>query len=144
MKKILFLIIAFFIASNAFAMEDSVKNREKEAERYLQVAPPKAMFDDVAEKVALNLPPEKRSEFKQLLKKHLDIDALIQSMKRAMVNNFTADELSALADFYGSKVGKSAMTKFGAYMADVMPDIQAEMIKAQTKANRELQDTEKQ
>ena len=46
-------------------------------------------------------------------------------------------ELKALADFYGSAVGKSAMKKFGTYMADVMPDIQAEMIKAQAKANRE-------
>jgi hypothetical protein len=41
-----------------------------------------------------------------------------------------------LADFYGSPVGKSAMQKFGAYMADVMPAIQAEMLKAQAKMNQ--------
>jgi len=58
-------------------------------------------------------------------------------MKESMVKNFTADELKALADFYGSPVGKSAMKKFGAYMADVMPSIQAEVEKAQAKANRE-------
>jgi hypothetical protein len=30
------------------------------------------------------------------------------------------------------------MSKFGAYMAEVMPDIQAEMMKAQANANREI------
>jgi hypothetical protein len=30
-----------------------------------------------------------------------------------------------LADFYGSPVGKSAMQKFGAYMADIMPVMQS-------------------
>ena len=57
-------------------------------------------------------------------------------MTDAMVKHFTTDELKALADFYGSPVGKSAMQKFGAYMADVMPAIQAEMQKAQAKLNQ--------
>jgi len=48
-----------------------------------------------------------------------------------MIKNFTADELKALADFYGSPVGKSAMAKFGNYMADVMPGMMAEVQKAQ-------------
>jgi hypothetical protein len=38
-----------------------------------------------------------------------------------------------LADFYGSPVGKSAMKKFGAYMADIMPVVQAEIMKAAAK-----------
>ena len=41
-----------------------------------------------------------------------------------------------MADFYGSSVGKSEMQKFGAYMVDLMPIIQAEMIKAQAKLNQ--------
>lgn len=143
MKKIFILAGFLFVASCAFAMVDSPENREKEAKRYLQATPPKAMFEDMAEKVAYNLPPEKREEFKSLLTRHLDIEALTELMTTAMVNNFTADELGALADFYGSEVGKSSVAKFGAYMADVMPGLQAEMIKAQTKANRELQDLEK-
>ena len=57
-------------------------------------------------------------------------------MTDAMVKHFTTEELKALADFYGSPVGKSAMQKFGAYMADVMPAIQAEMQKAQAKLNQ--------
>lgn len=51
---------------------------------------------------------------------------------------FTTEELKALADFYGSPVGKSAMQKFGAYMADLMPTMEAEITKAQAKANQSL------
>jgi hypothetical protein len=46
--------------------------------------------------------------------------------------------LKALADFYGSPVGKSAMQKFGAYMADIMPTMEAEIMKAQAKLNQSL------
>jgi hypothetical protein len=55
-------------------------------------------------------------------------------MEEAMVKHFTADELKALADFYGSPVGKSAMNKIGVYTADIMPAIQAEILKAQAEA----------
>ena len=41
----------------------------------------------------------------------------------------------ALADFYGSKAGKSAMEKFGLYMAEIMPPLQKEL----ERAMRELQ-----
>ena len=68
--------------------------------------------------------------------KDLDIPALTKAMTDAMVKHFTAEELKALADFYGSPVGKSAMQKFGAYMADLTPIIQAEMMKAQAKLNQ--------
>ena len=56
----------------------------------------------------------------------------------AMVKHFTTEELKALADFYGSPVGESAMQKFGAYMADLMPILQAEILKAQAKLNQSL------
>jgi hypothetical protein len=68
----------------------------------------------------------------------LDIAALTKAMMDAMVKNFTTDELKALADFYGSPVGKSAMQKFGTYMADIMPVMQAEIIKASAKLNQSL------
>ena len=73
-----------------------------------------------------------------MMTSQLDIPALTKAMTDAMVKHFTTEELKALADFYGSPVGKSAMQKFGAYMSDLMPTIQAEMMKAQAKANQSL------
>jgi hypothetical protein len=140
MKKIALIVVYFFCAaclSNLIAAGiDTPETRRREAERYLQATPPKAMFADLAEKASMNVPPADREKFKQMMTSALDIDALTKAMTDAMVKNFTTDELKALADFYGSRVGKSAMSKFGAYMAEVMPAIQAEMIKAQTKANQ--------
>ena len=115
---------------------DTPAARRQEAERYLKATPPKEMFANLAEKTAMNMPPADRQKFKETLTSALDIDALTKAMADATVKHFTVQELKALADFYGSPVGKSAMSKFGDYMADVMPTIQAEMIKAQAKANQ--------
>ena len=136
MRNTLILLFAM-LTIPVLALEDSKANREQEAARYLKATPPKEMFENMTEQMAKNMPVDQREDFKSLLVKHLDIEALTKVMKESMVKSFTADELKALADFYGSPVGRSAMKKFGTYMADVMPSIQAEIIKAQAKANRE-------
>ncbi len=122
--------------SFAFSATDTPETRRREAERYLQASPPKAIFEDVADKMAANVPADQREQFKRAMTTEVDIAALTKAMTDAMVKNFTTEELKALADFYGSPVGKSAMQKFGAYMADIMPVVQAEIMKAAAKMNR--------
>src|SRR6266704_4742494 len=129
-KLVLLLVLTLSAWSPVFSAADTPETRRKEAERYLQVSPPKALFEDMANKMAANLPPDQREQFKRVMTTQLDIAALTKAMIDSMVKNFTTDELKALADFYGSPVGKSAMQKFGAYMADIMPVMQAEIIKA--------------
>jgi len=136
MKKIL-LLVSLALAASGFAIEDTPENRAREADRYLVATPPKETFADMAEQVSRNIPPDQRDMFKAVLTKHLDLDALTKAMKGGMVKNFSADELRALADFYGSPLGKSAMKKFGVYMAELMPAIQTEMGKAMSKAAEE-------
>jgi len=137
-KEIVAIVLLTLFTSSAFVLSatDTPETRRHEAERYLQAAPPKALFEDMADKIAVNLPADQRQQFKQMITADLDIPALTKAMIDAMVKHFTTDELKALADFYGSPVGKSAMQKFGAYMADLMPIIQAEMMKAQAKLNQ--------
>ena len=135
-KEIIVLAVTLFTSSAfVFSATDTPETRRHEAERYLQASPPKAMFEDVADKMAANIPADQRAQFKQAMTTDVDIAALTKAMTDAMVKNFTTEELKALADFYGSPVGKSAMQKFGAYMADVMPVIQAEIMKAAAKMN---------
>jgi hypothetical protein len=141
MEKYAFTLTGFtlFIScAVAFSSPDTAETRRQEAERYLQATPPKALFADMADKMAANLPPEQRDQFKKLMTSQLDIAALTKAMTDSMVKHFTTEELKALADFYGSPVGKSAMQKFGAYMADIMPTIEAEIMKAQAKLNQSL------
>src|SRR5689334_4390106 len=135
-QQVLVLIVLTVCAwSPVFSAPDTPETRRKEAERYLQVSPPKALFEDMADKMAANLPADQREKFKKVMTTQVDIAALSKAMIDAMVKNFTTDELKALADFYGSPVGKSAMQKFGAYMADIMPVVQAEIMKAAAKMN---------
>jgi hypothetical protein len=95
----------------------------------------------MAEKMSANMPPDQRAQFKAAMTSQLDVPAITKAMTDAMVKHFTSEELKALADFYGFPVGKSAMQKFGAYMSDLMPTIQAEMMKAEAKANQSLPNT---
>jgi hypothetical protein len=128
------VLVMLSIATAAFALDDTPANRTKEAERYLKATPPEDMMKDMADKMAMNMPPESRTEFKNLMTKHLDMAAVTKAIKDAMIKHFTTDELKALADFYGSPVGKSAMKKFGVYMTDAMPVIQTQILKAQGEA----------
>jgi hypothetical protein len=143
MKKLTILVFAALLTTfNAVALEDTPENRRIQAARYAEVSPLEDLLLDAAQKGAMNLPPADRQMFVDLLTKHLDIDTLKAQVNEIMVEHFTADELKALADFYGSDVGRSALNKFGAYMADAMPVLQAELMKAQAKANREMESPE--
>jgi hypothetical protein len=117
-------------SNTVFGVEDTVENRNNEADRYISVTPPKELLQDVAKQMALNYPPEKRELFIKIMTQYLDIDVLTKSMKDSMIKIFTADELAAMADYYGSSNGLSATKKMGAYMAEIMPTIQAEALKA--------------
>ena len=132
MDKQIIIAAVTLLTSSVFVngATDTPETRRREAERYLQVSPPKALFEDMADKMAANMPADQRDQFKKLMTTEVDISALSKAMVDAMVKNFTTEELKALADFYGSPVGKSAMQKFGAYMADIMPVAQAEIMKA--------------
>ena len=89
---------------------------------------------DTAEKVSENLPEPARATFIRAMTQDLDLEQLSTAMKDSMVKRFTVNEIDALARFYGSPEGKSVMKKFGLFMADVMPAIQAETMKAIAKA----------
>ena len=92
-KVVALLVLAFCAMSPVFGGPDTPETRRREAERYLQVSPPKALFEDMADKMAANLPPDQREQFKKVMTTQLDIAALTKAMMDAMVKNFTTDEL---------------------------------------------------
>jgi hypothetical protein len=144
MKKFVMTLAAVALfAAAACALEDNKANREKEADRYLSVMTVRELFVDMAEQVSKNLPEDKRQAFKELFLKYIDMPAVEKAMKASLVKHFSADELKALADFYSSPAGKSAMKKMAAYTADVSPTIQGEVMKAHAKASSESQSEEK-
>jgi hypothetical protein len=135
-KLVLLLTIAAVVwgCGSSDSIPDTEENRRDQAQRYLKVTPPQDMMNDMVQNMGQNMSEAEREQFSAMMTEYVDMDSWGTIMTDAMVKHFTAQELKALADFYGSPVGKSAMSKFGAYMADVMPVIQQEMMKAYGKA----------
>lgn len=126
------LLMLGIAASHVLAADtpDTPGNRQAAAERYLAVAPMDSMLKDSIEKMAVNLPEDQRASFLDFMSKYVRMNVLERAAVSSMVRHFTVQELNALANFYGSPEGRSAMKKFGGYMADVMPVIQQEMTRA--------------
>jgi len=136
LKLILSSLLLIGVATHVFGAADTPETRRHEAERYLQATTLKAMFEDAADKMAPNLPADQRKQFKRAMTTYLDFAALTRAMTDVMVKHFTTEEIKALADFYCSPVGKSAIRKFGVLMADLDPVMEAEVEKAQAKLNK--------
>jgi|SRR5882724_13695499 len=97
---------------------DTLEARRRGAERYLEAA-----MTDMG-----HLPPEMRTQLKQAGV------VLTKVMAEEMVKHFTTQELTVLADFYESPVEQ----RFAAFLVDLWPTMQAELLKAQ--ANQKLPD----
>lgn len=112
---------------------DTPENRAAEAKRYLDAVPPQEVMSDVGKSVSANAPEPQAAQFLKTFTENLDMKAIEKIMFEGLTKTFTADELRALADFFGSPVGKLAMSKYGNYMGTIMPAVQQEIGKAMQK-----------
>ncbi len=116
-------------------VEDTPENRRQAAQEYLRIVPPGELMQDATDKMAESMSEPLRTNFVAAMAQ-VDLVRLNQAMLDGMVKRFTVPEINALSDFYGSTEGRSVMKKFGAYMSDVMPVMQAEIAEAMTRAKR--------
>ena len=86
LQVFILVVLTFCAWSPVYCVTDTPETRRHEAERYLQATPPKALFEDMADKMATNLPADQRQQFKQMMTKDLDIAALSKAMTDAMKN----------------------------------------------------------
>jgi hypothetical protein len=110
--------------------QDTQETRQAAMERYLRAVPIAKVMEDTYLEMAKQVPPERRDEFVSAMRKHISVEKMEEIARRAMLKTFTTDEMNALADFYSSEHGASAMRKFGAYMSDVMPPLTQEVQRA--------------
>jgi hypothetical protein len=129
------LLTAF--SAPALALDDTPQNREQEAARYLASVPPEDVTAGMVQNMVESLPGEQQKTFIAATQKNLNLAAIKTATQAGLVKVFTADELKALADFYSSPLAKSAMGKMGAYMSQVMPEIEKEVDAAAAKAEKE-------
>lgn len=110
--------------------QDTMDTRQVGMQRYLRAVPMAKVMEDSYAEMAKQVPPEKRTEFIAAMRKVVRVDKIEEIAKRSMLKTFTTDELNALADFYSSKDGASAMKKLGVYMGDIMPPLMQEIERA--------------
>lgn len=133
--KVLHFVAALLIAlmpwamSPAFAQSDEA-GKQAQVDRYFKAVPLSRMMEDSYAQLALQLPPDKREQFKADMRVLVRAERMEAIARTAMVKTFTLDELTAMADFYSSEHGASAMAKFGVYMAEVMPPLMQEVQRA--------------
>jgi len=128
MKRLLIVVAVLCLAINVASAQDTSDERAAAANRYLKVIRMSEMLDDSISEMSKQMPEEKRPAFIRQLKTGVNIDMLESITREVMIKHFTADELNALADFYGSNNGARIMKKFGPFMADVMSIMQTELM----------------
>jgi Uncharacterized protein conserved in bacteria (DUF2059) len=106
---------------------DTPERRMAAAKRYYLTIDRNKLMDETLRAYVARLPEDKRDEVFALAKAHLDTEALAAISLAGMVKNFNTDELNAMADFYGSPEGKAILAKYPTYIAEVMPQILAEV-----------------
>jgi len=133
MKILRITVVLLALTGSAFAsdvLSDTPENRAKVIDEYLRAIPVKDLLDDMTEKLAATVPENNREAFKSMLTKHFDLDALVAAEKQSLAKIFTVGELRAMIAYQSTPEGKSSMKKMGAYIADLMPVVQAELVKA--------------
>jgi hypothetical protein len=133
MKILRITLVLLALTGSAVAsdvLSDTPENRAKVVDEYLRAIPVKDLLDDMTEKLAATVPENNREAFRSMLTKHFDLDALVAAEKQSLAKIFTVGELRAMIAYQSTPEGKSSMKKMGAYIADLMPVVQAELVKA--------------
>lgn len=97
------------------------------AERYLKVFDMRKMMDEMIVQLSLQVPEAERAGFTAKMHEIMRLEVIEAGTKAMMLKHFSTEELNAMADFYGSAVGRSILSKFGPYMADTVALMQVEI-----------------
>jgi hypothetical protein len=109
--------------------EDDQNTRLAAAKRYARVYNMPKMIHDSIGQIANSFPEETRPKIIYFMERNIDVDKLEKITLDIMVKHFTAEELNALADFYGSPVGQSILEKFTPFMADIQIPLMHEIFR---------------
>jgi hypothetical protein len=131
--KSMFILLFGLLTFPAFALDDTIANREQQADRYFAERSLKTMCID-----SLTDGDKDDSEAhqkKMRLIKYIDWQAIDKGMKEAAIKTYTADELKALADMCATPAGCSALKKTDDFGKAITPILKLEITRAIAKEN---------
>ncbi len=124
------LVLLLVIGSTAVAQTDTPEERAKAVESYFREISMRDLMNDMVKEVSKRMPPEQRSAFENALLKNVRLEVLETAAKESLARHLTVAEINAFTEFMRRPEGKSAMNKMKYYMADLMPVIQQELMRA--------------
>lgn len=86
-----------------------------------EIWPIRTRVESALESISKNFPEEKQTEAKAALRKAINFDLLEEESIKAMAQTFTAEELKAMIEFYGSDNGKAISAKTQDYEEALRP-----------------------
>jgi hypothetical protein len=136
------IVVIFVLATMSQSVlaadrDDTPALREAAAQRYLKAVPVQKMIDDMLKVIMKSVPAEKQTGFDAFIRKTLRPEFIEQASIQAMVKTFTVHEINAMTSFYNSPEGRSVQAKMGTYLAEIMPLLQQEMLRALQEINVE-------
>jgi hypothetical protein len=133
------VLLALAVSSVAAAQSsDTTAARRAAAQRYVSTIPSESVFDEMVTTLSQQVPSNRREEFVALMRKLVPVDAMQAVTIETMSRHFTVAEIEAMTKFQSSPEGKAIMGKLGAYMGELMPQIQREVLRALAQAREEM------
>ena len=86
-----------------------------------EIWPIRPKIERALDRIAAQVPPQNRLEFKSAMRKAINFQSLEQGSIEAMADIFTVAELEAMIAFYGSKEGRSVAFKTDDYERALQP-----------------------
>ena len=133
------LIVAMSCAGTAAAQTDTPEARVQAVDRYFQEVSMRDMMNDMVKEISKQLPPEKRDGFENALLRNLRLDVVEAAARQSLARHLTVEEIDTFTEFLQRPAGKSAMGKMKFYMADLMPVVQQELVRAMKLSQPERQ-----
>jgi hypothetical protein len=127
--KIILILLFGSLTFPVLALDDTIANREQQAERYLAERSLKAMLTADLAANADKDGPELHDEKMRLLK-FIDWQTIDKNVRELTIKIYTADELKALADMCATPAGCSALKKTDEFGKAIAPIVQLELSRA--------------
>lgn len=128
--RVYVVLLACLFAFSAHAQPEDAAAKQQMVERYFASFPVEENVREIATEIAKTMPENERAAFIDFMARQVDFSVIMAAAKKSFQTRFTLEELTALTEFMESPAGRSSMGKMKYYMADVMPVIQAEVVKA--------------
>ncbi len=127
-----FLALALIAAtaSIAVAEPDTPEARAKLVDEYFTYLPMSKMMDEMVREVSKQVPEAKRQAFVDSMTKNIRLDVIETAARQSLAKHLTVSELEVFVAFIKKPEARSAMDKMKYYMADLLPVVQQEILRA--------------